>query len=39
LPNTNAHRWINPVAAFALSILVALVAGLIIAFGIIWAFS
>jgi len=29
----------NPVAAFALSILVALVAGLIIAFGIIWAFS
>jgi capsular polysaccharide biosynthesis protein len=37
--NSNAPRRINPFAAFMLSILVALAAGLAIAVGIVWAFS
>lgn len=38
MPISNAPRSVNPVAAFALSILVALTAGLLIVVGIIWAF-
>jgi hypothetical protein len=39
VPISNAPRPINPVAAVALSIGAAFVVGLLIAFGIIWAFS
>jgi hypothetical protein len=40
VPISNApHPVNNPIAAVALSILVAFVAGLLIAVGIIWAFS
>jgi hypothetical protein len=36
---SNAPRPVNPIAAVALSIAIALATGLLIAVGIIWAFS
>jgi hypothetical protein len=39
VPISNAPRPLNPVAAVALSIVAAFAVGLLIAFGIIWAFS
>jgi hypothetical protein len=39
VPIRNAPRPVNPVAAVALSILVAFAAGLVIAIGMIWTFS
>jgi hypothetical protein len=39
VPVSNVLRRINPIAAVALSIIVAFAAGLLIALGIIWVFS